>query len=611
MTVARPTRYPQVALTPGGNYAEPGSGVQLGGWATGAIYPSADANWLWRTITDWNRSHDASRLSSTDVLTSTVCRVSVAALDIDLGTGLTADITIGGVYYGNGERIDLTDAPTVYSGGSALVFPAGSTRYVCARPQPPTGGAANASSCAELIVSASNPPAGYVTILRVDTDATDIVAVTEPPSVVTYLEFAVAPDFTAGLVGTTAQLEDFITAPIASFAGAAGSPTVEATAYSGQSAIVATGTGAAVAIAVTHDGARAGINVAHTGSGDGLAVNVSGGSGVGVNVTGNASTTATTIDAGTGQRGLVVTGSASSAYAGQFVNGTTYAVSGTGSTNGGGGLFTGSGLGIGVTAFSGATAGAHAVGSRATNSTGFGIYAATHVTATNAARAGYFYGDDQAAGVEAESLNYHALILTPKTTTPTHSAILAGVQTSYPSNTTNGTLTYASSTGVSGRGHWIHGSALDAAHRGIHSSRGGFVHGFASSVASNADAATYTTLTTATCTNGNAPKEASRTVLIHVQLRVRTSTAAANGIDVRVRDTTAAATVVEYVGSGTGNTAGWPLPGTSTGWDRDLTFKVEYTIPAVGDRTFVLEFKRQTAANTVTAQGSIHITYAY
>lgn len=594
MTVARPTRYPQVALTPGGNYAEPGSGVQLGGWATGAIYPSADANWLWRTITDWNRSHDASRLSSTDVLTSTVCRVSVAALDIDLGTGLTADITIGGVYYGNGERIDLTDAPTVYSGGSALVFPAGSTRYVCARPQPPTGGAANASSCAELIVSASNPPAGYVTILRVDTDATDIVAVTEPPSVVTYLEFAVAPDFTAGLVGTTAQLEDFITAPIASFAGAAGSPTVEATAFDGQSAIVATGTGAAVTIAVTHDGARAGINVAHTGSGDGLAVDVSGGSGKGVVITGNASTNAAEITAGAGQVGLLLTGAAGASYA---------MVLGASGGNCGGASIQGTGAGWGLLVNSGSTAGSYGIVAVAQNTTSNAIYASS---ANNGAPAILAEGNGSAAGLMATSAASYAIILAPDTSTPAYPAVYCDPQGANPSNVVDGTLTYNGTTK-----QWITGSATDSAYRGIHSSLSGYVYGANHSTpTTNASTAFYTTLCTVTLTAQNAPRVVGSKVNLRVSMRVGNSSGSALYCDVQVRATTYPATITTRAGSGLLITAGYPVAATTGDYTTHISFDVEHTITTAGAQSFVLEFKRNSGVGNLIAQGSLIVTSA-
>ena len=260
MTVTRPSRYPQVALTPGGNFVEPSSGVQIGGWATGALYPSADANWLWRQSTDWGRHLDATRLHTGDILATTPQRIGSGALTIStgLGVGLTATITAGGVYYGNGERIDLTAAPTVYSGGAALVFPAASTRYVHARPQPGLAGAAIGSSCGDLLVSASPIAAGYVLLLTVTTNATDITAATQDSGVVNRLTWAVEPDFAAGLRGTNIDISGSLQAATGIFAGdAGGGDTLDVTALAGGTAVTVHGSSGGTGLSIDHVGNRA------------------------------------------------------------------------------------------------------------------------------------------------------------------------------------------------------------------------------------------------------------------------------------------------------------------------------------------------------------------
>lgn len=616
MAVTRPSRYPQVAATPGGNFAEPGSGVQLGGWPTGALYPSSDANWLWRQITDWNRSHDASRLASTDILTTKVCRVSSAFLDFDTGTGLNGVITSGGVYYGNGERLDLTDAPTVYAGGSALTFPALSTSYVIARPQPATGGASNGSSCAELAVSAVTPVAGWSTIAAVTTDATDVTSAVET-GVTPYLEWSATPNFTAGVYGAFAEFTgsltsadvttEWMSADYIALAGTTGQPTIVAQGTTGQAAVLAYGMGTGDALYVYSNG----------GSGTIARVDAAsfGATGVALDVDGNSSSTAATIDAGAGRLALVVTGSSSSSYAATFTNGTTYGISATGSTNGGGGFFSGAGGGLGIYARGGDTAGANGAQVLAQNSTGYGLVAQSHTTATTATAGAYIEGKDSAAGAELVSAGFYPVVLSPDLTSPAYGTLFSRTQGAYPTNKTAGAISFANYA-LGTRPHWLIADADDAAWRGVWSSQGGFVYGGSyGQTATNADAANYTTLCAVTLTNGNAPKEAGRTLRCEVKIRVRTSTAAANGIDVRVRDLTAGggagANVVEYVNSGTGNFAGWPLTGATTGWDRDVTFDYNYTVPAEGARTIALQFKRQTVANTVTAHGSLVVTGAY
>lgn len=600
--VTRPSRYPQVALTPGGNYVEPGSGVQLTGWPTGAIYPSSDANWLWRQITDWNRSHDASRLASTDILTATACQVSVSALSMDTGTGLTGVILTGGVYYGNGERIDLTDAATVYSGGASLVFPAGSTRYVCARPQPPTGGASNASSCAELIVSSSNPPAGYVTLLVVTTDGTDITAATTPVTVSTYLEWAVVPNFTVGLLGTTATLSGYLESPLGYFTGdAGGADTLEVTALGGGAALVVVGSSGGTAVSVSQVGARAAIGVSHTGSGSGAAIDCSAGSGAGLTVT-----------AGEGASGVEITGSATSAYGLTVTNGTTYAVSGTGSTNGGGGLFSGAGTGLGVGALGGTGAGASAVQALARNSTGIGVYAQSHSTATTAARAGYFEGRDSAAGVEAISAGYHALRLQGDLTSPTYGTFYVAPQGAIPTNYGNGQMTVFDPAVANVAPMWCTSSALDATYRGVWDSPGGFAFGMThSAVTTNANSAVYTTLCTVTMSGANVPRVSGVKVRISVSMRVGNSVGTVPYCDVQIRDTTAGSTITTRAGAGVLAGSGYTVTATTGDWTNTIAFDVEYTWPSVvASRSFVLEFKRS-SGGTLAAQGSMTITGSY
>lgn len=618
MPVARPSRYPQVAGVPGGNFAEPTSGVQLGGWPTGAIYPSSDANWLWRQITDWNRHHDATRLASTDILTTTVCRTSTTALTITTGAGLTATITTGGVYYGAGERLDLTAAPTVYSAGAALVFPAGTTRYVCARPQPPTGGASNGASCAELIVSASNPPAGYVTILAVTTNGTDITAAVES-GVTLYLEWAATPNFTAGVRGTTADFTgslealDVTTGAFSGsyglFGGENGNPslTVQGPANGLAPAILCYGLGSAASLYAYSNGGSG--HVVHADAASFSAT------GKALVVDGNSTATAAEITAGAGRRAILATASATSSYAAEFVGGTSFSIYATGGTGGGGGLFYGTGTGVGIRAYGGSTAGANAIGAVTRNATGYAFYGETDGSATTAAAAAWLEGKGSAAGAEITSANFYALALNAKNSAPTYGSIYARPQTLTPTSWGDGSLTYASSV-FGEQGHWMHGCSADSAFRGVWSSLGGFGYGASyNATNSNANAASFTVLTTATMSAGNAPKNTG-TVRVTVNMRVKTSTAAANGIDVQVLDTTAGGTptVISYIGTGAGTgTAGpgWYLQGSTTEYQTTISFEMSYAVPASGARTFSLQFKRQTAANTVTAQGSIVVTGVY
>jgi hypothetical protein len=609
--VARPSRYPQVAATPGGNFLEPTSGVRLGGWPTGAVYPSSDANWLWRQVCDWNRLHDASRLASTDILAATVCRVSSSPLDIDTGTGLTGVITSGGVYYGAGERIDLTDAASVYTGGASLVFPAASVSYVMAQPHPSSGDLQGAS-CGKLLVSATDVVAGYVAIKTVTTDATDITVVADHSAVSSYLAWTTVPNFTAGLRGSDADLTgDLVAATVTTgyivgshgaLGGSLGDPTL----------VVQGGGDANDALLITGTSTGRGL-YAYSNGGSGTVVHIDAASfsasGKALTVAGNGTQTAVEITAGANRRGLLVTGSASSPYAAEFERGTTACIIATAGSNGIGGLFYGDGSGVGVGAYSGNTAGTNAIAAVTTNATGYPFFGQTSGSATTATAAARLIGLGSAAGVDASSVNFYAALLTSKTSSPTYGTIKVTAQTSYPSVAADGMMTYASST-FGDNPHWVRGSSLDGGVRGMWDSVGGFTYaGAYNQSASNADNTTYTVLASATSAAGNIAKQTG-VVRITVTMRVRTSTAVQNGIDIRLRDSVSG-TIVTWAGAGGVSTAGYQLLGLTTNWENNIALEYNYTLPATGIRTIVVEFKRRDNTNTVTAQGSIVVTGCY
>ena len=569
VAVTRPSRYPIVAQTPGGNYAEPGSGVQLGGWQTGAIFPSADANWLMRQITDWGRSLDASRLAATDLLvTNKVQRASSTALTITTGGGttLTAEITAGGVYYGLGERIDLTDAPTVYSGADALVFPAGSTRYVIARPMPATGGAVSGSSCAELAISAVDAVAGWSTLMTVTTGAATITSAVQYGSVLDTLNVAHTMVF-----ADTVDFSALATFDVATFN--------DLTDFNAATTFTDVSEWAASSIKPL-------IKLTPTGSGGGLEIAASGGTGVALDVVG-----------GTAAAALTVSG----AFAGSYA----MTVEGTG---GAGGLFVqGNGVGWGLAVNSGATAGSYGIVAIAQNNSGNAIYAVSANSGTAPAIKGA--GSNLAAGVEAAATAYYPLVLSPDTSSPAYGSIIAGSQNAAPTNFDSGSLTFVGGAIDS----WGHGSFADSAWRYFHSTLGGRMYGFATGGPTlNSNSAVYTTLCTVTIGAGaDAAKVAGRTARLTVSMRVGHSAAATNFCDVQVRDTTAGATLTTRAGTGIGSGNGYYLPAVASVWQLVINFEIEYTVPATGARTFVLEFKRNSAASNVTAEGSLKVEGLY
>lgn len=594
----RPQRYPQVAATPGGNFAEPLSGVQLGGWPVGAVFPSSDANWLFRQLTDWNRDHDARRLAGTEILSSTaVWRASATPLAIAAGPGFTATITTGGVYYGaGGQRLDLTDAPTVYSGGTALVFPPSFISLVIARPQPSTGGAANGSSTAELQVLVGGAvPAGWAAILQVTTDGSGIVSAAEDGGVTTTAQIGPATNFKGALSADGATTLRGTATVVGSFPG----PLLE---------VSQSGTGPALQVYSGATHASGLIDVLEFG---GTAIRVQSVHGSAIFAAGgdNPNAPTATLQAGDGSFALLANGSATYSGAVARIAGgaaSSYALEagdfGGVASNTGGAYLKARGSGEALLAEGGTADGAFAVRAVAKNSTARGaVYALSHTTATNDARAGYFEGLDQAAGLEAKSPNYYPIIATPDATSPQHGALLLGVQDAKPAQVTTGGVAYLSGTMQS----LAVASFQDSTWRLAWTSPDGFVYGSALGITgSNSNSAVYSTHATINLAGGNAPKRAGHVLKFAVALRARVATSGTpGGIDIRIRDTTSGATVIEFLGTGISGTGGFYIPGVTNRMEINPTFEVEYPVPAAGARTFVLEVKTQTAVAIGTYGG--------
>lgn len=646
------------------NVAQPPSGMRTAGWAHGSKLASAHFNDLGRGGARWDRHLDLSaRRGQDDREELSAPFVLAGGISFDGAGGLSPAPLTGGTYLLGPDRVDfpLDVLAAKYPEGT-LTLVAGVTNYLHARAD---SDPSSSSSCGDLLLSTNASEPGWTALRSYSVDGGGIVAVLDDYSAFTLRErhprrflSDVTVDGAASFAGSVGVIGDLnVGGQLNGLSDAyvGGSLTVDgagdfggalsaggnlsaggtlgvvgaATLYSTLdvagaqtfSAIAAWAASSATAlVTLTPSGAGGAlnatcgvvaattlVNVNHGGTG--TAFKATAANGKAVWAVGSSTAAAMTADAGAGQAALLATASATSNNAGSFVGGTVWSVSGAGATNGGGVLGTGAGTGSGVGALGGTSAGAYGLQSLARNSTGYAIYAQTHTTATSAIAAAWLEGRDSAAGAEMVSAASYAAILTPKLSSPTLGALLARQQYTYPTSAVDGSLAYASNV-FGQQGHWVHGCAADGVFRGMWSSIGGFVYAasYAAS-ASNANEAVYTNVTNCTASNGNAPKEAGGLVKVTVVGRARTSTAAANGLDIKVVQ--GASTVVEYSGSGSGSSAGWPLTGATTGWDRSFSFIYYYYLPAAGSTTFTLQHKRQTAANTVTVQASIVVEGCY
>lgn len=580
--MTRPARFPQVALVPGGNFAEPPSGVQLGGWPVGAVFPSSDANWLLRQITDWVRDGDGFGLRATDALAAVPCRVSTSILDIYDGAGatLTATITTGGIYYhGVAGRIDLTDAPTAYSGGNALVFPPSSVSYVLARPQAGTsGGPISGSSCAELLVSAVQPVAGYATLLQVTTDATDITASITHSGVSSYLEWGKLTNFTLGLRGTDAVLSGSLTAATGVFGGdAGGSDTLQVVGLAGGAGLVASAasTGRAVWAVQAATGPAGYFD---TSAGAGSAIEAHG------NTTSPAIYAVGRVNVSTpaSSYGLQVGGS------GNVDNMLSSNASGTGR----GFLCVGSATG---------GEGGYFDHLRATGSA-YSVYARTAAAADATCEAICGEGRSAGNGVHGKAVTGSGVV--GEVSNNAGVAFRAETRTADTTYGFSGGFMFNANAAVNQWRATISGFA------GVKSfawyGPGSFLHAYEVTTGPIADSNVFDLAwptVTALAAEGNGFYGAAlgARIRIRVTFDARCVAAVASGVDIRLTDeTNGGSTIVERSGAGTGTTAGWALPLAATDWQRRIAFECEYAPPNDGDLSIKLKVKRNTGGQIST-----------
>ncbi len=575
----RPSRYPQVAVTPGANYAEPPSGVQISGWPYAGIFPSSDANWLFDYLGDWARDADGAHLRATDVLSTSIpCRVSTTILDIydGIDSTLTATITSGGVYYhGVAGRIDLSDAPAVYSGGNALVFPPSTTSYVIARARPAQIGGTGGASCAELAISAVTPVAGWATILQVTTNATQITNSSTHSGVSSWLQWSKAIEFLGSVKGGSVDLTGTLTAKIGVF----GTPDV------GNAAIYAYGPDLGQGVYAGSTGSGQAIyafgGAAATGS-VGL-FDASSSAGAALEAIGNATSPAIFV------RGRVNVQETSGASYGLQVGGSG-SVANMLSTNA-------SGTGRGFYCSGSATGGegAYFEHNRTTGSP-YTIYARTAAAADVTARAILAEGRNEGFGVHSKAVTGAAFF--GEVSNNAGVPFLASTRTADTTYGFSGGLMFNAAAAVN---QW---RATISGFSGVKSlawyGPGSFLHGYEVTTGPISDFNVFDnsfTTITMLASEGNGFYGASfgARIRIRITFDARCIAAGASGVDIRLTDeTNGGTTIVERSGAGTGTTAGWALPNASTDWQKRIAFECEYAPPNDGDLTIRLKIKRNT-----------------
>ena len=217
----------------------------------------------------------------------------------------------------------------------------------------------------------------------------------------------------------------------------------------------------------------------------------------------------------------------------------------------------------------------------------YGDGAATLGIPTLEARA---FGAGTGARFYASTGTGFPLVLSPKVAAPTRGAISFGGQTSRPTDTSDGQLSYNSSEGqllVSEFGDFGQ-PGPGVGWRGLWHTTGGFALAYKTKVTWYGIGAAQTLVLTMTCTAGNAIKIGGRSVRMRLVMSPGiTPAATAATMNFRVRDATAGVDKLTRSGVGTGINAGIYLDAqASTGWRPSHSCTFDITVPTAGDRTW-------------------------
>lgn len=172
----RPDIYPDHAMIDATFVGAPPSTVRTQGYPPGSKGIARWQNSQMKGTATWLRYLDETRLSPADLFTANAL-ISANALSFPLNTTLSPSPNGGATYILNGVRVEYPTAllATTWPEGT-LVWAANATNYVHARARPLE---IAARSIGDLVVNTNPvPPAGYVTILSGVTTGTGISALT-------------------------------------------------------------------------------------------------------------------------------------------------------------------------------------------------------------------------------------------------------------------------------------------------------------------------------------------------------------------------------------------------------------------------------------------------
>lgn len=248
-------------------------------------------------------------------------------------------------------------------------------------------------------------------------------------------------------------------------------------------------------------------------------------------------------------------------------------------------LGTGGATGNGVEGVGGASGGAGVTGT-AVQSSASGVIGYSAASGTSTAAAVYGIGLNASMGVYGLGADGYGVVASSDTSSPVSSAFRMIPQNDDPSVLQNGDMWANSTTGELR-------VRIDTVSKTVWGTGGGLAHAASiSSTGSNNDAATWTTIATAVLQPPYDVKLAARTAIVQCSAEIGASGITVHtSFDVQIYDSTAGAVVFS-------RTYDHPAAVAGSVYDRSIFRSVQYIVPATGNRTFYLQFRRIGAGGT-------------
>lgn len=549
------------------------------GFPDAAIPKAEEWNTLGRQWCTWHRHLDSRTLRSERLCAGATARLSSTQFSYVAAAGLQHAVAADSCYLVDGYVVDL---PKTRLAANTLLdpytFTASKWHHFYMHPD------------GEIAVDVVNPgvaaapPAGTRHLGTGRTDATDLVAwedgdvdfasVGLPLSVelkLSKLTISSAADETPlSVTGVSPTL------PAVRAANAAGGGAYEADvgASTGQGYRVALGNSAATGFLATLANSPAGAR--------GLKITADGTSaGVGLDVEHAGSGSAGRFTSTGSGAALQVIGSASASGALDLTGGALLALIKSIASGGAGAAYLESDGGATLLATS-------------TNVNGKTLELGTVAGASNSARCIRATASGSAVAIEPIATGNYPLLLRGDTTNPLYGELGFTGQNARPLSNFDGGLQWNTT-----ERQFVQTDAFDGG-RGLWATIGGKVTARTTGAATTIGGAVWVTVCTLTATGSNAPKR-SGSATLRFRGDARMMVANPGTLNVRIIDKTAdpgeAAPLVTWSGSGTGDTAGYYLGHATTQWQRPITLDRLISIPAGGDRQWLVQIQTATADN--------------